>query len=165
MLRIGMDEDLAQDCRCFSLAEVGRRGRHTTLVCVGPKGALHIHNMHLDHATARGRSEDVRCLSRWFGQYPAVHHVWGGDMNFFTEAADRVAPAQPQAGNDPSGPDALAFQSLFGQWVELFQPQMTHKARTEGTWCVSTGFTLPCPWATGPTMPRCAPLGSRPRPR
>lgn len=55
-------------------------------------------------------------------------------MNFVAEAGDMIAPAQPQAGGDPSGPDAVAFQKLSGHRVRLFQPQMTHRARAEVAW-------------------------------
>lgn len=55
-------------------------------------------------------------------------------MTFTLDAADRVAPLQPQAEADASGPDIDAFRRDFGHWVELFPHQMMHGGTADGTW-------------------------------
>lgn len=172
--RVHVKASFARQFTSVVVAEVGRRGRHATLVCSCPVGTLHIHNTHLDHATARGRREDMRCLARWVRRHPTAHHIWGGGMNFVSEAADRTAPAQPLAGDDPSG--AIGWKLSSPRWRT--GPGLGEHGRG------STGTTRPSrsgigqasrrrsaptatvtPWARCRTTARCAPLGSRRRPR
>lgn len=140
-------DSFARQFASVTLAQVGRRGRHAALVCTGPLGA---HSTHLDHASARGRRDDMQHIAHRVRRHPLAHHVWGGDMNFITDVADTVAPRQPPAEGDLCGSDAAAFHQSFGYWVELFQPLPTHRGHADGTWAtlgrVYSSLPLGC-WA------------------
>lgn len=142
MLQLGLSSDFGGAFRCFwdptpssahtgelglivkgrfarqlsrmTLAEAGRRGRHATLVCTGPLGTLHIKGAHLDHAWAGGRRDEMQRMASCVRRHPLAHRVWGRDMSFTIDAADRVAPLQPPAEGVLCGLDAAVVrQSLF----------------------------------------------------